>query len=242
MVADVKNSTPLLQSISRPITVELAGPAGAGKSTLARKLSQLSDRITICPEISFRNLEQFPTLVRSIPLVISLFTTRITSSRRWTWDESKFLVYLKTWNRILQQQADRSPRIILLDHGPIFKMATLHAFGPEWLRTASASAWWGDFFSQWAAWLDLIVWLDAPDNQLGTRINLRNHKHQVKGKTGSEVKQFLAIYRSSFQFVLSGLATFNGPKVIEFDSSQASPEVIAEGVMAACAIEKEICK
>jgi hypothetical protein len=125
----------------------------------------------------------------------------------------------------------------LLDHGPVFKLATLHAFGPNWLRSASAHVWWEGLFQQWAALLDLIVWLDAPDAFLETRINARFQKHQVKGKSESDVRQFLARYRSSYQYVLSRLAASNGPTVIQYDTSQATPDELVAGILAACKIE-----
>jgi energy-coupling factor transporter ATP-binding protein EcfA2 len=234
MVATVKNTLSSLQTISQPHFVELVGPAGAGKSTLARSLCQHNGKIMIGTEIALRNVEQYPIFVRSIPLILSSLFSRARDSRPWTWDEIKFLIYLKQWNQVLEIQAHGHPGIILLDHGPIFKLATLHAFGPSWLRSVSADAWWKELFQQWAALLDLIVWLDAPDTLLETRINARSQKHEVKGKTGQEVVQFLNRYRSSYRYVLSGLAASGGPTVIQFDTSQSTLKQITGKVLVVC--------
>jgi shikimate kinase len=239
MVKVVEKNSLSVRAISQPRFVELVGPAAAGKSTLARMLCQRNDKITIGTEISFRKVDQIPIFIRDTPQVLRSLFAREGGSRRWTWDEIKFLVYLDMWDRVLEQQANSHLRTILLDHGPIFKLATLHAFGPDWLRSESAHTWWRKQFQQWAAFLDLIVWLDAPDTLLKIRINERNQKHLVKGKTDQEVLQFLARYRSSYRYVLSGLATFNGSNVIQFDTSQESIDEIARAILAACDLELE---
>ena len=234
MVAFIKKPLASLQAISQTRFIELVGPAGSGKSTLARALCQRSAEITIGTEIAFRNIDQMPVLVGSIPLILSTLFGRTHDSRSWTWEEIKFLIYLKKLNEVLAVQAQSHPAIIVLDHGPIFKLATLHAFGPNWLRSAVADAWWRELFQQWASLLDLIVWLDAPDPLLETRINGRDQKHEVKGKTSQDVIQFLDRYRSSYEYVLSGLAAAGGPSAIKFDTSQATMEQIAEKLLVVC--------
>jgi ABC-type dipeptide/oligopeptide/nickel transport system ATPase component len=234
MVTVIKKPLISLQAISQPRFMELVGPAGSGKSTLARALCQRSAEITMGPEIAFRNADQIPIFIGSIPLILSTLFSRARDGRSWTWDEIKFLIYLKKWNRVLALQALNHPGTILLDHGPIFKLATLHAFGPNWLRSAVAEVWWSELFQQWATLLDLIVWLDAPDRLLETRINARDQKHEVKGKTGQDVIWFLDRYRTSYQYVLSGLAAFGGPSIIKFDTSQATMEQTVEKLLDVC--------
>jgi deoxyadenosine/deoxycytidine kinase len=238
MVTSVKESSPILQIRPQYRILELAGPAGAGKSTIARALCQQSNQFSIGQEIAFRNLKQLPILVDSSPLWMSTFFALVPNFREWTWDEIKFLVYLRKWDRVLEQQASSQAGTVLLDHGPIFKMATLHAFGPAWLRTEHAADWWQALFQKWASCLDLIVWLDAPDAFLETRINARNQKHQVKGKTGQEVTNFMSEYRSSYSFIMTGLAAANGPAVLWFDTSRDSLNEIVTNILAACILKE----
>jgi thymidylate kinase len=141
---------------------------------------------------------------------------------------------VKKWDRVLKQQAQSHPGTILLDHGPIFKLATLHAFGPGWLRSDAADAWWQELFQRWAALLDLVIWLDAPDDLLETRINARAQKHPVKGRSGQEVTRFLEAYRSSYQYVLSKLAASGRPDIVRFDTGQAAMEQVTDEALATC--------
>ena len=120
---------------------------------------------------------------------------------------------------------------VLLDHGPVFKLATLREFGPEKLSANGFETWWNNIFKQWASTLDMVVWLDAPDSVLEKRINSREQRHLVKGKTGSEVVHFLGRYRSSYEKILDQLKTHDGPRLLQFDTSRTSLEQVAEEIL-----------
>ena len=213
--------------------VELVGPAGAGKTTLSRVLSQRSERIVVGADIELRKVEHAPVFVRNAPLLLPLFLRPCRHSRWFTWDEIKAMVYLKGWHRVFRGQASREGAIVLLDHGPVFRLATLNAFGPDRLRNPAAESWWTDMFKHWAFILDMVIWLDAPDVVLEERINARNQRHTVKGKTEHEVSQFLARYRTSYRQTLSKLTAHGRLKLFRFDTNQTSIEAIVDEVLVA---------
>jgi shikimate kinase len=217
--------------------VELVGPAGAGKTTLSQVLVQCSEKIVVSADISLRKKEQLPIFLLNVLSVLPILMTGDRSGRSFTWDEVKAIVYLKGWPRVLRQQAAKGDIIVLLDHGPIFKLATLYAFGPEKLRSQAFEKWWNDIFKQWAFLLDMVVWLDAPDPVLEKRINFRNQRHTVKGKSELEVREYLERYRKSYEQMLAKLNANGGPTPFQFDTSQTSIEQIAENVLDACKIE-----
>jgi thymidylate kinase len=217
--------------------VELVGPAGAGKTSLSRALRQRSQKFMVGAEIELRRPEHLPIFARNLPALLPLLIKGERQERAFTWNEIKLMVYLRGWSRLLKQQAAQTDGVSLLDHGPLFKLATLHAFGPERLMKQSAEKWWNEMFTRWASTLDMVIWLDAPDAILGQRINERIQKHAVKGKSEAEVINFLARYRGSYEQVLTRLAAHGGPTLYQFDTSRTPIEQVADEVLALCQIE-----
>lgn len=213
--------------------IELVGPAGAGKTTLSRMLTQNSGSILSGKDISLRKKEHLPVFIQQAPALLPAILPR-PSSRRFTWDELKSMVYLNGWSDFLRQQANGQDGILLLDQGPVFRLAALYGFGPECLRDPSFDRWWEDRFSQWAEFLDMIVWLDAPNIVLEERINTRQKGHMVKGKSSEEASQFLVRFRAAYAYVFERLSNCHGPKFIQFDTSQTSIEQMLQSVMINC--------
>lgn len=220
--------------MQKPLLImELVGPAGAGKTTLTRVLSHRSAIIQVGSDIELRKLKYVPVIVRNTLSLMPIFLRKLRYGRWFTWDEIKALVYLKGWPGVLRQEAATGDAMILLDHGPIFKLATLNEFGPERLKTEGFETWWSAMFKQWASTLDVVVWLDAPDLVLENRINSRDQRHLVKGKTGAEVVHFLARYRTSYDQILGKLKTPGGPLLLQFDTSRISIEQVADEILSA---------
>ena len=223
----------------RVTMIEMVGPAGAGKTTLSRVLSQNDPNIQIGSEIELRKPNYLIFFIRKLITLIPFLLRQIANGRWFTWDEIKLLVYLEGWSGILTSEARSPGSTVLLDHGPVFKMATLREFGPEKLKHGAFSAWWDGMLKHWASTLDLIVWLDAPDAVLDNRINSRDQKHLVKGKNTAEVEHFLARYRSAYQDVLTRLGLAGGPQMLKFDTSEVGIEQVAAEIQRALAVSVE---
>ncbi len=175
-----------------------------------------------------------PIFVGNAPFLAPVFLRRCRSSRWFTWDEIKAMVYLKGWPRVLRRQASNNGTLILLDHGPIFKLATLNAFGPERLKSQGFEQWWHSMFEQWAFTLDMVIWLNAPDQILVERINARHQRHAVKGKSEREAYEFLMRYQTSYEQTLAKLTAYGRPTLLQFDTSRTSIEQIVDEVLATC--------
>ncbi len=217
-----------------PLIVELVGPAGAGKSTLSRVLSQCYKNMVIGPDIQLRKMGHISIFIKNIPFVMPMYFYRGPWSRRFTWEELKYVVYLKGWPSLLKQQAANRGNVILLDHGPVFRLATLLEFGPMQLRNVAFETWWNQLYRQWALTLDMIIWLDTSDPILVDRINRRNQGHEMKGKGISDTQPFLTRYRMSYLRTLDKMKTYKEPILLHFNTNQASVEQIADAILVAC--------
>ena len=217
-----------------PLIAEVIGPAGSGKTTLARVLTERDETMVLGPEIELRRVGQIPVFAGTVPYLLPVLLRRGREGGGFAWDEVKAMVYLRAWPQVLRQQAAQDGATILLDHGPVFKLAKLHAFGPERLGSRDFAKWWNQMFERWALTLDMVIWLDAPDATLRERIRGRDQGHVVKEKGGAEVSQFLARYRASYAWIVGELEAKGGLALLKFDTAQTSMEQIGEQVLVAC--------
>lgn len=217
-----------------PLVVELVGLAGSGKTTLAKCLGQYYKKILIGPELELRKFKNIPIFAAQAPSLMPILLQRCPSSRWFTWDEIKAMAYLNGWHRMLSQQSMSNITTIILDHGPVFKLATLNAFGPERLKGQGVESWWDKMFEQWAQILDIVIWLEAPNAILRERINSRAQKHYVKEKSEPEVNRFLAKYRKSYEQILAKLKAHNGLSILKFDTNSTTLDQIVNNILEAC--------
>lgn len=216
---------------TQPLVVELIGPAGAGKTTLLRALTQGNQIFVKGPDLVVRRIENIPFFVGNALLLLLTFLRQHGNGRWFTWYEVKAMVYLKGWHRVLRRQASKEGRIVILDPGPVFKLARLRGFGPENMNSQGFEKWWAGMLKQWAATLDMVLWLDAPDAILVERVHGRNHWHRVKEKSEHEACQFLARYRASYEQVVAKLTANGGPTVLRFDTGQESTSQIVDRML-----------
>jgi cytidylate kinase len=209
------------ESKQRPLVVEVIGPAGSGKTTLARALCR---RPEIKTGIELSRASHVPHLIHHTLLLLPVFLF-VRGDGGWlTRKEMRSMTYLRAWPR----QLTRTPTeraVTVLDHGPVFRLARLRAFGPRITRSAPFDRWWERSLGIWSGLLDAVIALDAPDTVLVDRIRARDQKHRMKAEGRSEAERFLKRYRETYQEIIDKLE--GGPRLIRMDSSQQSPDEIA---------------
>ena len=215
---------------------EIVGPAGAGKTTLARALQKQNGRLLVGTHPDYKKAANFPLFLSNTLLMLPMLSrlylrmrdqAACVGKRQLAW-----LVILNGWPNHLQRWLRRGEGSALLDQGPVFLIATLYKLGPACLRDPSVEYWWKKTCARWAATLDFVVYLDAPDESLVRRIRTRGSGHEMKDRETADVVKFLATYRSAYEGVLHLLTSANSRiNVIRFDTSLNSVEEIVRRVM-----------
>ncbi len=209
--------------------VEIAGPAGAGKTTLLRALQQRHPGVVAGVRDS--KLHYVPFLIGNTFTLLPTFLRRYRHDRWFTWPETRGMIYVKAWHDRLIRQPSKEHTVTVLDHGPLFHLVSLSEFGPEITKSRVYRQWADRAFRQWAAMLDVVVWLDAPRPVLSDRIHARDRWHVVKGKPEAEVHEFLSRYQRAFEEIFRGLTVHGGPTMLRYDTGQKSTRQIADEVL-----------
>jgi cytidylate kinase len=214
--------------------MELAGLAGSGKTTISKFLCGYGGHFALAPDIELRKAAHLPFFFKHIRSWLPFYLHRESTDRELNWSELKYITYLKEWSAMMRRQPAHKGKVLLLDHGPVFRLATLREFGPAKLKSPAFRDWWDRLYRQWAHGLDVIVWLDAPDETLADRINARGQRHSMKGRPRTEAADFLMRYRMSYLYTLERLMHFRQPALLQFDTSAVPVENIVEEILAEC--------
>jgi hypothetical protein len=207
--------------------IELVGPAASGKSTLFRALAAQSADIT--PGVRFGGLGHVRLGLRH---AAKLLPAWVASRDRWLSEkELRSLNYVVGWAEGVERGV-AGAGLAVFDHGPIFRLARLRAFGPRLVESAAFRRWAEDAVERWAQLLDAVVWLEAPDALLAERIGARAEHHRMKGGDAGETRRFLDRYRAAYALLLEELATAGAPEPIRVDTSREPPDAIASRLLA----------
>ncbi|HTI05312.1 MAG TPA: hypothetical protein VL549_08350 [Gemmatimonadales bacterium] len=185
----------------RGVVVELVGPAGAGKTTLAQGVSAVDP--TVRSGLTLWGLPRPKLLEAVIPLIPTFLTAAVRPSRRLQWEEMAQMIRLGALRRIVDDEA-RKHRVIILDEGPVFALSWIDFYfarngdrAPAWRRRA---------ISDWASLLDVVVFIDASDSTLAQRIRTREKDHLVKNSSDEEIYGFAAGFRKAFDRVIAEIS------------------------------------
>ena len=204
-----------------PVVVEIAGPAGAGKTSLLRAIARLDPGVTAGLRVS-----------RPQHLRTAAGLGRVLADLHWPfrgvrWIETKRVVHVEALYRAARTSR---PGPLLLDEGPVYMLSRILVFGGSRLDAPGLQRWWRDAVMRWDATLRLVVWLDAPDAVLGARIRARAQPHPVKGLDDITIAAFLRDYRQAYERVLDELGVAADGRLHRFATDRTPIERIAAQV------------
>jgi hypothetical protein len=212
-------------AVSADGKVEILGVAGAGKSTVAGLLGQ-SAGFEMAEFIHARQPSHLLEVARAIPRLSPILLGGIARGPRISWSEVKLLVYVTRWRQFLRRRAARPGTVLLFDQGPLYAQARLQAEGKPFTSSRAFQRWRDRMVEDWTRELSAVVWLDAPDAVLWSRINERPKSHKTKGQETGAGHRFIVRYRGSFQDLLRRVEVSGGPRVIRLQTSPATAEEI----------------
>jgi thymidylate kinase len=212
--------------VSRPIVVEIVGPAGAGKSTVFEGLLRGNENVEPKPILArppYRSL-----LARHLASALATLVRLRLIGRRTTRAQVVMMAYLRALPRAIDERGTGRNRFVVFDQGPVYFLTR-----PS-IQHGRLAAWWDRSVEIWRHRLDAVVWLDAPDTVLLERINSRSKWHVLKGQPEQEARDVLVKSRAVYEKVLERLdANGDGPLILRFDTSRRSADEIVTDVLAA---------
>ena len=223
------------RAISRPFLVEITGVAGAGKSTLTRTLCNGAGDFHRGAFIHTRTPSHLMYVARSIPRLLPILIANLTRKPRLSWPDFKLLVYVTEWSRFLGRQAEYRHGVVLLDQGPMYALVRLKMQGRGVASSPSFLRWWNEMLAMWTNTLSAIVWLDAADGVLQTRIQERAQAHTMQGEPEELGREFIARYRVAFEASLRDIGEEEEPRLLRFDTSDTSTDLVAAEIRRALA-------
>jgi len=204
-------------SRTRAVVVELVGPAGAGKSTLAQGVSAV-DR-TVRSGLSLWGLPRRRLMRSALTLLPTILSAGISGSPLRAGEMAQ-MIRLGALRRVVEDEATRH-RIVILDEGPVFALSWLDVFFARNGDRVPAS-WRRRVVAEWARLLDVVVFIDASDITLANRIRTREKPHMVKDLPDAEIFGFAAGFRRAFERAIGELSEA-GHLVVDTLSTEAGP-------------------
>lgn len=206
------------------LIVELVGPAGSGKSTLTKALSEHDNRVQIGVIPNVRDIKNLPFFLwngsLSLPTFLDLYRNK--NDELLTAKQMIIMAILRGWPQQLKAARLTNQSIILIDQGPIYMLGELLRYGPSGFHN-TVSSWWECVCNGWVNVLDMVICLDTSDAILMERVRARDVSHGIKGNSDKWAAKFLTRSRETQNKVLNSMTEKNkGMKVIKIDTSYIS--------------------
>ena len=209
-------------------SIEIAGVAGAGKSTLARALCERHAAFRVADSLHTRLPAHWPYVARAVPTLFPLLVGSVRRRPALSWEEAKLVVYASEWDRYLGSRRERAAGVVVLDQGPLFAIACLLWGMKPVTREGAFRGWMDGTLERWSSALEAIVWLEATDDTLRERIDRRDKRHEAKGASSEDALELLTSHRLAYEHVLGAAEGTGVVRVLRYDTGARSAAEIAD--------------
>lgn len=211
---------------SRPRVIELIGPAGVGKSEVTAQLARMPG--VLCTSIWHVPLSELAwATFCTIPSAATLIRRAGAPLSR----ELRHIARLRALLNFLDRDELSAYRHIVLDEGAIYTLSWLHVIGHSVFADLRSNTWRHYIAALWAAQLDEVIWLDAPDNVLAHRLRTRAKRHVMSNASERSVTAFSLRYRAAFNSTIGTVQRHGRLAVRDYRTDHHSPSEIAELIM-----------
>jgi hypothetical protein len=131
----------------------------------------------------------------------------------------------------LRRRAGTGATVVVFDQGPVYTLVRLHEDQDQ--NSASIELWRRRKLAQWAATLDLVLLLDAPDDVLVERIRGRVKAHALKLGPDASARAAVAAERGRYDAVIAELMEAASVRVLRFDTCRTSVAAVIAAATAA---------
>lgn len=203
----------------QPVSTEVVGLPGSGKSSLVERLPALVDGVDIA--VRPGRLWELRAYIGS-GLALAPVVGRRWATRSGSWAEAMRMLKLDAWLSMLHYRSVTRARALILDQGPVYLLHRLGAEGLDGNSVAAAAAWHDSMLERCARSLGAVIALDAPNEVLIHRIRDRSKVHRLKHQPRESAWAALTDQRERLRRLLDQLQARGLPKVVWIDTSEAS--------------------
>lgn len=216
----------LAMPVLRPRIIELIGPAGVGKSAVAEELGRMPD--VLCTSIWRVPVSELAWATAcTIPWAARLMRHAGATLSR----ELRHVARLRALLNFLDRDELSAYRYVVLDEGPIYALAWLRVVGHSVFQDGRTDSWRHYISGLWAATLDEVVRLDAPEVVLAQRLRSRAKHHVMSQASDRSITAFNMRYRTAFNAAIGTVQQYGRLPLRDFRTDRSSPAEIAEQIL-----------
>lgn len=201
--------------------VELAGPAGAGKSTLAEHLT--AAEVGRLEGITTLRNHKTRLVWRSLQLSPAALRVGLSS---YLWLVRK-RVLLDLW----ESRTPPSESPTLYDQGPYFTLAHARWMLGDRIARSPVHSWYGRYRRRATELIDVVVLLDSPEHVLQERLSGRDQDHLVKSSSPEVQASFLDASKRHLGDALLGASGAAECSIVELSTDGVRPDELADRVI-----------